>query len=98
MAILLNLKTTNPYARGYIVDMGDNKQILKRTQLEYNPIVSKDKSHTVRDQEKIWDLAYIYYGNSKLWYIIADANQLFNPFELVTNSKLLIPDQSNYKV
>lgn len=98
MAILLSLKVTNPYARGYIVDMGDDKQILKRALITYNPLVNKDKSHIVKDQEKIWDLAYLYYGNSKLWYIIADANSLFNPFELETNSKLLIPDQDNFKL
>ena len=93
----LHLNTTNPYARGFVVNLQDDQQILKRTKLEYNPLVSRDKTHIVKESENIWDLAFKYYGNSKLWYIIADCNSIFNPFELTINSTVIIPDLDNFR-
>lgn len=97
MADTLSLNVNNPYAKGYIVNLDEDKQILKRVKAVYDPLVNKDKSHILRDNEKIWDIAYGFYTNSKLWYKIADANNIFNPLELTTNTQLLIPDLDNFK-
>ena len=55
----------------------------------------KDKTHVVVEGERLDTLAFKYYGNSTLWYVIADVNEIFNPFEtLEPGEELLIPGLS----
>jgi|SRR6478609_2552160 len=98
MATTLNLSTNNIYARGYIIELEDDQEILKREKISYDPLANKDKVHIVRDGDRIWDIAEDRYGDGKLWYIIADANSLVNPFELETNTSLIIPSKDIIKV
>ena len=58
----------------------------------YFYIESKDdRVHEVIDGDRLDTIAFKYYGNSRLWYIIADANEITNPFEIEVGSKLIIP-------
>lgn len=51
---------------------------------------TSDKQHTVLEGETLQNIAFRYYGDSGLWYIIAEANVILNPFEEVTPGQILI--------
>nr|DAL07213.1 MAG TPA: baseplate wedge protein [Caudoviricetes sp.] len=50
--------------------------------------------HTLKEGETLQNIAYRYYGDSGLWYLIAEANQILNPFsdELYDGLILIIPN------
>lgn len=50
--------------------------------------------HTVLDGQTLQNIAYQYYNDSGLWYIIALANNIQNPFsdELHVGQQLMIPN------
>ena len=50
-----------------------------------------DMVHEVIDGERLDTIAFKHYGNSKLWYIIADSNEITNPFDIEVGRKLIIP-------
>lgn len=90
----ISVPSDNMYVTGFVIPLADNQFLLKRDKIQYDPTSTNDKTHRVKDAENIWDIAYRRYGNSKLWYIIADANPIacFNPFEMDTGVELIIPD------
>lgn len=45
---------------------------------------------TTAENDTLESLAFKYYGSSKLWWIIADANPLQQPLTLVVGSKIRI--------
>jgi len=90
----ISVPSDNMYVTGFVIPLDNNQYLLKRDKLEYNPTSNTDIIHSVKDNEKIWDIAYKYYKNSKLWYIIADVNNIFNPLDIDTGTQLIIPDIS----
>ncbi len=40
--------------------------------------------HTVKEGETLHNVSYQYYKNIKLWWIIAEANHIQNPFDALT--------------
>ena len=58
--------------------------------------VDGSRAHVVRAGETLHSLARRYYGDSNLWYVIADFNvqTTFYPLDLTENSVLVIPPQS----
>lgn len=86
----------NLYNKGLIIEFDDKEQNMFRNKLNQNNARNND-IHTVIEDERLEQISYKYYGNSKLWWVIADFNDiddsLINPFEdLVPGTKLLIPD------
>lgn len=85
MAIAENL-----YTDAYIIDYKDGDVSLER--ISFTKLGSTDKVHTVKAGETLQSIAYRYYGNSGLWYRIADVNSIYNPFtEVVEGMQLYIP-------
>ena len=81
----------NLYEGGALINYQEGDQSLQRTKLVYVPSVD-DKFHIVMDEDQLESIAFKYYRSTKLWWLIADINDIFNPFELETGSKLIIPD------
>lgn len=62
--------------------------------LRLTPSISpnqNDQSHVVVAGDRLDALAYSYYGNSALWWIIADANAIAFSMDLAPNTRLRIP-------
>ena len=78
------------YDNSYIAKFKDGQLALDRNIYSYIPS-SKDQVHQVIEGDRLDTIAFKYYNNSKLWYIIADVNGIINPFELEIGIKLLIP-------
>lgn len=92
--------TNNPYRNGIVLVFGDSlddESALYR--YKYNYVKSaNDKVHTVSEFDDLCNIAFWYYGNSKWWFLIADANQLENYWELPpSGSTLIIPDLAKYQ-
>lgn len=95
--------STNLYNKyGYVVKYSEEGEYsINRLKNLYRKKSNKDKVHIVIDGERLDTIAYKYYGNSKYWWVLADANDikdtLINPFVLDSGTKLLIPDLDNFK-
>lgn len=78
----------------------DRQSSLERVKNVYLIKSNEDKIHTVIESERLDTISYKYYGNSKYWWVLADANDLkdtlINPFELKSGSNLLIPNLQNF--
>lgn len=92
----LKLRRDNPYSKGKIVKYKDDTLALFRGKLVYNESPN-DKYHIVGQNERLDTIAYTYYKNSKLWWVIADINQIFDPFTLTIGTTLLIPSIPHLK-
>ena len=65
--------------------------MLDRHPFIYRPSI-KDKTHIVIMGDRLDTLAFKYYNDSSLWYIIADTNEIENPFEILgLGEELIIP-------
>ena len=64
-------------------------------QVKETPTSSPDrlKKHIVKDGDRLWQLAYLHYGEPDYWRIIADANKhlIDDPKELESGKELVIP-------
>lgn len=85
------MSTSGPYQKCNVIVYSGGEQSLDRV---INPpnIVHSPTIHVVKDGESIHSIANQYYKDSGKWYIIAEANHIFNPFkEIYTGIKLIIP-------
>lgn len=88
----MDISYINPYSTASIISFADGSQSLQRPKLEYNPAANQDVTHTVKEEDTLWLLANFYYGDDKWWYVIFDVNNIYNPFDLMVGSDLVIPD------
>lgn len=93
---MLRLRIDNPYSRGIVQRFKDETLSLDRFKVDYKPH-ERDSLHVVQDFDTLSDLAGKYYNNSKFWWVIADANNIDDPFTLTVNSVLIIPDLISFK-
>lgn len=53
--------------------------------------------HTVQEGDQLDTLAWNISGDETLWWIIAEVNNLFDPFTLTIGSELLIPSAEFFR-
>ena len=92
----LSLRKNNPYTIGYLINYKEGDQSLERFKLKYKPSIN-DKIHRITDFDNLWNLAFDFYQDSKLWWVIADINNIEDPFILKMNDNLIIPDIDRIK-
>lgn len=81
---------TNPFARSIKLMLSDTEVVKER--LPISRASSHNFYHTVKSGETIQSIAFKYYGDSGRWGDIADANNIYFPFEeLVEDTQILIP-------
>lgn len=84
------METKNLYSKGFIVKYPEGDKSQERKVVSFKR--SSKKTHLVRDDDTLTAIANFYYGKPFLWYIIADSNDIMNPFILETGTILAIPD------
>ena len=94
----LQVSPSDLYSSGYVIKLSDGRQLLKRVKMAYTPTSTRDITHIVKDNDRIWDIAFRYYRNPLLWKVIADVNDIMNPFELTIGQELTIPDIDKVKL
>ena len=86
---------TSPFATdSYVVVYPDGRKSLYRDKLVYNPLPN-DQYKLLIDGDTLDGIAFDYYGNSKYWWVLADVNNIENPFILETGTPILIPNLNN---
>lgn len=81
----------SPYTNSYALDSDDGDITVERRPFRRIPS-NNVITHTVMDGETIQNIAFQYYGNSGYWGIIADTNNIYNPFDdLQPGIELIIP-------
>lgn len=81
----------NPYTTGFIMVYNEGDSSLERFPIKYKQSIN-DKLHMVTTWDTLSDLAYDFYGSSKWWWLIADVNNVFDPFNLTPHKELIIPN------
>jgi nucleoid-associated protein YgaU len=78
------------YKKAKIFSFSEGDFNLVRTPYHHIPS-SEDKVYQVIEGDRLDTLAFKFYNNSRLWYILADTNNIINPFELEIGQSLIIP-------
>jgi hypothetical protein len=92
----MEINQDNPYITGFIIQYNEGDSSLERFEINHKPSVN-DKLHTVRDWDNLSDLSLDYYKSSKWWWVIADVNKVFDPFDLTEHKNLVIPDLNDIR-
>lgn len=71
----------SPYDSAIIVEYPDGSISLEPTKEEVTP-TEDDLNYTVKEGDTLQGIANVYYKDSGLWYIIALANDIQNPFDI----------------
>jgi nucleoid-associated protein YgaU len=87
----MQLRNNNPYHIGTLVILSDGEIALDRA-VPNIPGTVYDKLYVIKDNDELSQLAFSFYGDSKLWWILADRNNIMNPFELTVGTALIVPD------
>lgn len=86
---------TSPYFKNsYIINYPDGRLALYRNKLEYSPKVDDEYLVTI-EGDTLDAIAFRKYGDSKLWWVIADVNNIENPLIIEPGTSLLIPKLSH---
>ena len=91
------LREDNPYSNGVIIDFGDGEFLLERETLDI-PRSINDRYYTTMEGEKLHDIAFQAWNNSKFYWALMDANDLDFPFDLPEGSTLIVPDLNLIKI
>lgn len=87
----MQVNQDNPFSTGFVLAYTEGDNSLEREKLIYSPSPN-DKLHPVTNWDNLPDIAFDYYKSSKWWWVIADINNIHDPFNLLPNSNLIIPD------
>ena len=80
------------YDRGYLIDFGSGELVIYRTPITYSISVN-DIYHAINDGETLLSISRKYYGNSSLWFMIADVNDnIEDIFDLPIGDTIIIPN------
>lgn len=99
MAETVELRDNNLYYNGYINNYPDDGELELLRPLLNIVAAEEDQWHTITEADRLDILAWKYYKNvvsdaSKYWWVIADANNIYNPLDLteLVGTSILIPD------
>ena len=73
----------------------DDEEYIETTEAVDIPTNNTDSYHIVtqKDANRLDLIAYHYYHNSLLWWVIAEASGIIDPFNVPINTVLRIPDK-----
>lgn len=87
---MITIPGASPYDDSFVLKYPDGDISVERN---VSPIYNDYVVHTVLEGETIQSIAFKYYGDSGLWGVIADANDILNPFEdLHSDMEIIIPN------
>ena len=71
-------------------------RLLETTEPVKVPTSPTDTFHIVtkKDENRLDLIAWQYYGNSLLWWVIAEASDIVDPFDVPRDTVLRVPDKS----
>ena len=101
----LNIRVNNLYVNGRVTYFPETGEALLSRDIQIFTPSNGDRYHTMKEDERLELLAWQYYRHevpdpSKYWWAIADANNIYNVFELdeYVGKEILIPDIQQVKL
>ena len=88
---------THAYTDSYRIIYEEGDESLERRPINHREDID-DIIYQIREGDKLTSIAFKFYNNPLLWYIIADVNNIINPFELEIGSNIIIPNQQIYDI
>lgn len=87
------LTGSSPYDGATVITYDEGDVSLESNSLNISTN-DKDLIHTVLEGQTLQNIAFQYYGDSGLWYLLAQANGILNPFsdELYPGQQIIIPN------
>lgn len=85
------------YAGSILIRDAGGETLGTRQRIDTKPRYD-DRFHTVADGDRIDLIAHRYLGDARLWWIIADYNDLFFPLELEIGAVLRIPSPEHLQM
>lgn len=79
---------SSPYDGGYSIRYDEGDYSLESVP-QIVPLSSDDIQYTLQEGETLQGLAYTYYGDSGKWAIIAEANNILNPFKELKHGDII---------
>lgn len=88
---------TNAYTDSYRIIYEEGDESLERRPINHQEDID-DVIYTIKEGDSLTNIAFKFYNSSNLWFLIADANNIINPFELELGTNIIIPNQQIYEV
>lgn len=85
------------YSDSYTINYREGDSSLQRRAINHEADID-DKLYIVIQGDTITSIAYRFYRIPQYWFIIADANNLINPFNIEMGDSLIIPNLDKYEV
>ena len=88
---------TDLYSNGITINYQEGDTSLQRKTIVHKEDL-EDKSYIIRQDDTLSSIAYKFYNEPLYWYIIADVNNIDNPFILETGKSIIIPNINKYDI
>lgn len=92
----LELRVNNPYSNGEIFVFNEGDSVMDGNTIDYIKSI-KDRYFTVEQGDSLWSISFEAYGDSKYYWVIAQANNIDESYRLDIGQSLLIPDLEKIK-
>ena len=86
---------TDLYSNGITINYPEGDTSLQRKTIVHKEDL-EDKSYIIRQDDTLSSIANKFYNEPLYWYIIADVNNIDNPFILETGKSIIIPNINKY--
>ena len=85
------------YAKSYRLLNKDDEQYIETYEGHSIPVSPDDTYHivTARDKNRLDLISFQYYKTPLLWWVIAEASDIIDPFDVPVNSVLRVPSMSS---
>lgn len=104
MAETVELPTNNLYVTGKLLRLSATEVVLSRRKISLNYNI-KDSYYLVKETDRLDTISYKYYSSfhpdaGKLWWVIADVNNINNPLDIseLVGKTIVVPDFSRVKL
>lgn len=85
------------YSNGITINYPEGDTSLQRKTIVHKEDL-EDKSYIIRQDDTLSSIANKFYNEPLYWYIIADVNNIDNPFILETGKSIIIPNINKYEL
>lgn len=91
------MKNRNLYDNSIIISYNEGDISLERILIP--PTINQvgEKGYTVKERDTLTYIAHLFYSDSRLWWKIADRNNLDMIFELTIGQQLIIPPKEDVR-
>lgn len=72
---------SSPYDNARVIEYDDGSFIVES--MDIGNTVESTSTYTVKDGDTLQSIAHAMYGDSGLWYLLAEANSIHNPFDIL---------------